>query len=215
MKPTPRLGARIAAGVSSLLTIAIALFVVPPQSASAEELTLKPVAERKVKELPPGPLFWRVENFPTLAAAEAATGATGLATEVAGKAWLLTLGPKGGASPGGSKVAEIGPVPIVAAPEYLLRINHATGRPGAETATHSHAGSETFYVLAGRLGQKTPSGVAYADAGQSMNGHDANTPMIVFSAGKTDLDQLVMFVVDATKPFSVPATLPASAGASP
>ena len=105
-------------------------------------------------------------------------------------------------------MAEIGPVPVVTAPEYLLRINHASGPPGAKTPAHSHAGSETFYVLAGRLGQRTPSGVAYAEAGESMNGHGAGTPMIVFSAGKTDLDQLVMFVVDATKPFSVPATLP-------
>jgi hypothetical protein len=38
-----------------------------------------------------------------------------------------------------------------------------------------------------------------------MNGHAADTPMEVFSAGTTDLEQLVMFVVDANKPFSVPA----------
>jgi hypothetical protein len=30
-------------------------------------------------------------------------------------------------------------------------------------------------------------------------------PMEVFSAGTTELDQLVMFVVDAAKPFSSPA----------
>ena len=32
--------------------------------------------------------------------------------------------------------------------------------------------------------------------------------MIVFSDGNTNLDQIVMFVVDATKPFSSPAKLP-------
>src|SRR4029079_19060335 len=100
-------------------------------------------------------------------------GTTALAAEVSGKAWLFTLGAKGGASPGGSQVAEVGPVPVVAASEYVLRINHASGPPGAKTKVHSHPGSETFYVLTGRLGQKTPSGVAYAEAGQPMNGHDA------------------------------------------
>ena len=35
----------------------------------------------------------------------------------------------------------------------------------------------------------------------------ADMAMEVFSAGTTDLDQLVMFVVDATKPFSAPAKL--------
>jgi len=36
----------------------------------------------------------------------------------------------------------------------------------------------------------------------------AAMPMQVFNDGTTDLTALIMFVVDATKPFSVPATLP-------
>lgn len=62
-----------------------------------------------------------------------------------------------------------------------------------------------FYVLAGRVGQKTPHGIGYADAGQSMNGHGADLPMEVFSSGTTNLDQIVLFVVDASRPFSSPA----------
>ena len=143
--------------------------------------------------------------FPTLAQAQAAAGETSLAAEVAGRVWLFTLARKGGATPGGSKIAEIGPVPATTAPEYLLRINHAGGPPEAKTAVHSHPGSEAFYVLAGRLGQRTPHGVSYADAGQTMPGHGPDMPMEVFSAGSADLDQLVMFVVDATRPFSSPA----------
>ncbi len=179
-----------------------------PLAASAQEFTIKAVAEKKVKQLPAGPLFWRIETFPALAQAQAAAGPTGLAAEDSGKVWLFTLGPKGGSSAGGGRVAEIGPVPLVSAPEYLLRINHAGGPPGAKTPAHTHPGSEAFYVLAGRLGQRTPHGVTHADAGQSMNGHGADMPMVVFSAGTTDLDQLVMFVVDATRPFSSPAKMP-------
>jgi hypothetical protein len=182
--------------------------VLSPPTASAQELIVKPVAEKKIGQLPAGPLFWRIENFPNLVRAQAAAGPNSLAAEISGKVWLFTLGSKGGATAGGSKVAEIGPVPPVTAPEYLLRINHASGPPGAKTVVHSHSGSEAFYVLAGRLGQRTPQGVAYAEAGQSMNGHGAGMAMEVFSAGTSDLDQLVMFVVDATKPFSSPAELP-------
>lgn len=175
----------------------------------ASPLSVKPVVEKKLKELPAGPLYWRIETFATLADARAAESATGLAAEISGKVWLFTLGPAGGATTGtkagGTKVAEIGPVPPVQAPEYLLRINHASGPPGARTPPHSHPGSEAFYVLTGRLGQKTPHGVVHADAGSAMNGHGADMPMEVFSAGATDLDQLVMFVVDATRPFSSPA----------
>jgi hypothetical protein len=172
-----------------------------------EALSIKPIVEKKLAQLPTGPLYWRIEVFKTLGEAQAAAGPTALAAEVSGKTWLFTLGPKGGATPGGSKAAEIGPVPAITAPEYLLRINHASGSPGAKTPVHTHPGSEAFYVLAGRLGQRTPHGVSYADAGQSMNGHGPDTPMEVFSGGTTNLDQLVMFVVDATKPFSSPAKL--------
>jgi len=173
-------------------------------AAAQQDFFVKPVAEKKLKQLPAGPLYWRIETFPTLAQARAAAGETSLAGEVSGRVWLFTLGAKGGSTPGGSKVAEIGPVPPIAAPEYLLRINHAGGPPGAKTAVHSHPGSEAFYVLAGRVGQRTQGGVNYAEAGHFMNGHPAGTTMEVFSAGAADLDQLVMFLVDATKPFSSP-----------
>ena len=41
-----------------------------------------------------------------------------------------------------------------------------------------------------------------------MNGHGADMPMEVFSSGTSDLNALVMFAVDATRPFSSPATFP-------
>ena len=62
--------------------------------------------------------------------------------------------------------------------------------------------------IAGRLGQRTPHGVNYAAAGQTMNGHAADMPMEVFNGGKTDVTALIMFVVDATRPFSTPAKMP-------
>lgn len=170
-----------------------------------QALSIKPVVEKKLPQLPPGQLYWRIENFPTLAEAQAQAGATALAAEISGKVWLFTLGPKGGATQGGRMVAEIGPVPPIQAPEFLLRINHASGPPGAKTPVHTHPGSEAFFVLRGKLGQRTLHGTAYAEAGQTMNGHGADMPMEVFSAGTTELDQLVMFVVDAAKPFSSPA----------
>jgi Cupin domain len=174
-------------------------------AAAQGKFVVEPVVETKLKQLPEGPLYWRIENFETVAAAKAAGGPTSLAAEVGGKVWLFTFGPKGGSSAGGSKVIDIGPIPPLAAPEYLLRINRAGGPPGAKTATHTHPGSEAFYVLAGRMSQRTSHGTVHLDAGQSASGHGADMPMEVSSSGATDLDQLVMFVVDATRPFSSPA----------
>lgn len=193
----------------------------PVPAAAQSNYVVKPVAELKTKQLPAGPLYWRIENFPTVEQAKTAAGAyvwnpntvtyegaPSLTTEVAGKVWLFTLGPKGGRTPGGTPVAEIGPLPTVTASEYLLRINHGSGTPGTKTAVHTHPGSEAFYVVAGRLGQKTPNGVKYVDAGDTMNGNAADMPMEVFNAGTTDLTALIMFVVDATRPFSVPTKMP-------
>jgi hypothetical protein len=200
-------------GIPRLAALAVLLCVsgflfLPPTAVAQGKFVIKPVAEKKLERLPPGPLYWRLETLPTLAQAKAAAGPTALAAEVSGKAWLFTLGQKGSAAtPGASEVAKIGPVPPITAPEYLLRINRAGGPPGAKTPIHSHPGSEAFYVLAGRVGQKTPDGVHYAKAGESMNGHGPGMAMEVFSAGPSDLDQLVNFVVDATKPFSTPAKL--------
>jgi quercetin dioxygenase-like cupin family protein len=103
-------------------------------------------------------------------------------------------------------VAEIGPVPPPeSASEYLLRINNTGGPPGAKTPVHMHPGSETFYVLTGELSQRTPGGLRRVEAGQSMAGRAPGTTMEVSSTGTSDLNALVMFVVDATKPFSSPA----------
>lgn len=192
------------------------LAISPP--VAAQTYVVKPVAEKKIRQLPAGPLYWRVEVFPTAAAAQVAAGKDGwnpdsvryettlsLVAEVDGKVWLCTLGGKGATTPGGNKVAEIGPVPTIAAPEYLLRVNHGSGPPGARTPVHTHPGSEAFFVVAGRLGQRTPHGVSHVEAGQTMNGHAPDMPMEVFNSGTTDLTALIMFVVDATKPFSVPA----------
>jgi hypothetical protein len=204
MKPRISVVYRVIVLALSLCAMGVLL---SPSVAAQQAFFVKPVAEKKLKQLPAGQLYWQVETFPTLAQAQAAAAETSLAAEVSGKVWLFTLGPKGNPTRGGGKVAEIGPVPAISAPEYLLRINHAGGPPQSKTPVHTHPGSEAFYVLAGRLGQRTPHGVSYAEAGQSMNGHGADMAMEVFSAGTTDLDQLVMFVVDATKPFSAPAKL--------
>src|SRR3954453_23529886 len=57
----------------------------PAQSAS------KSLGEKSIASLPAGPLSFRLESFPTLAAAQAVAGPLGVAAEASGKAWLLTL----------------------------------------------------------------------------------------------------------------------------
>lgn len=179
-----------------------------PTATAQPALVIRALAEKKVAELPAGPLSWRIENYPTLAQAQAAAGPTALAVESGGKAWLFTLCPAGGPPAGGTQVAEVGPLPLVVAKQYLLRINEATGPPGSITTVHTHPGSEAFYVLAGEQTIVTSRGTLRVRVGQAETGYGAETPMQVSSTGTAGLHALVMFVVDADRPFSSPTKFP-------
>ena len=190
----------------AVLALVAATWLAP---AGAEQpLKIKPLAEKKVTQLPPGELYWRIENVDSLQAAQAAAGQWGLAAESAGKVWLFTLGARGGSTGTGSKVGEVGPIPRPQAAEYLLRINEATGAPGSITPVHSHPGSEAFFVLKGEQSIRSAHGTMKVRAGQPEAGHGADMAMQVSSSGSTDLHSLVMFVVDANRPFSSPAKFP-------
>lgn len=204
-------------GMAALVSLAVTS---QGAAATQSKYTVKPIAELKTRQLPSGPLYWRIENFSSVEQAKSAAGSyrwnpdtvsyeglPSLVAQVAGRVWLFTLGPKGGKTPGGTKVAEIGPVPPIKAPEYLLRVNYGFGPAGSRTPTHAHPGSESFYVISGRLGQKLPSGVKYAKAGHTLTGNPADTPMEVFDAGTSQVEALIMFVVDASRPFSVPTKM--------
>ena len=190
--------------LAAFLAMLLVSFAASAQPAKPAKLVVRPLAEKKVAELPPGELYWRIESFPSLEQAKASGGQWSLAAESDGKVWLFTLGARGGATSGGTRVAEFGPIPRITAPQYLLRINEASGAPGAITSIHSHPGSESFYPLRGEQSIRGPRGVTVMKAGEPVIGQ-GEQPMQVWSSGSTDLHALVMFVVDATRPFSSPA----------
>jgi mannose-6-phosphate isomerase-like protein (cupin superfamily) len=192
----------------ALVTLVCGLLSSAAPTIAQQPLFIKPLAEKKVADLPPGPLYWRIENFADRARAQAAEGARSLVAESAGKTWLFTLGAPGGRTAGGTKVTELGPIPRVAAPQYLLRINEASGPPGSATPIHTHPGSEAFFVLSGEQTIRSPQGTMRVEAGHAAAGQDGGMPMQVSSSGSTDLRALVMFVVDGTRPFSSRAKFP-------
>jgi len=176
-------------------------------AAAQQPLVIKALAEKKVSELPRGELFWQIETFGSRKQADAAAGPWSLVAESTGKVWLFTLGPAGGSSSNGTKIAEIGPIPRISARQYLLRINDASGPPGSVTSVHSHLGSEAFFVLTGEQSIRGVGGLKRVEAGQGEPGQTAGAAMQVSSSGSTELHALVMFVVDANKPFSSPASM--------
>ena len=85
------------------VALAVGLVAAPPD-AGAQQFSVKPVAEKKIRQLPAGPLYWRVETLPSadliLAFAEhkgvaellpdiaAMTGAAAVLAPVDNEAWL-------------------------------------------------------------------------------------------------------------------------------
>ena len=210
--------------VLMVTAIAAGLGLAPPAALAQGRFVIKKLAEKKVSQLPAGELYWRIERFSNglygsgvdehgswvddaLSHAQAAAGPWSLVAEAAGDVWLFTLGPAGGSTLEGTRVAEVGPIARPVAKEYLLRVNEASGPPGSVTKAHSHPGSEAFFVLSGETSSMTPHGMMRVAAGHASAGNVAGTPMRVSSSGATALHSLVMFVVDADKPFSSPAKL--------
>src|SRR5436309_13111883 len=105
------------------------LFLLSATATAQQVLVTKALTEKKVSQLPARPLFWRVENFPTLAQAEVASGPYGLVAGSGGKVWLFTLGSAGGSPSGGAKVVDLGPLPMLLPSAYALRVHEATGPP--------------------------------------------------------------------------------------
>jgi quercetin dioxygenase-like cupin family protein len=75
-------------------------------------------------------------------------------------------------------------------------------RQDRRPSIHTHPGAEAIYVLNGEVTQRTGHGVEMATAGKALNAHAPEMVMQLQSTGSADLSQLVMFVVDADRPFS-------------
>lgn len=190
----------------ALLAVAALTTSAMAQSSSPGVFRVEPVAERQVGSLPDGPLYWRIESAPAPFSTSTMDEDYALTGEADGKAWRFTLGPQGARTPGMRLEGEVGPVALPEAPSgYVIRVNRAGGSPGSRTEVHSHPGAEAFLVRKGRLCQRTSHGEAEAGAGETMNGHEPGLVMQLTSCGEADLDQWVMFVLDASQPFSSPA----------
>jgi quercetin dioxygenase-like cupin family protein len=162
------------------------------------------LARKVIQALPPAPIVWRLETFPTAAAARAAEGTTSVYVKAAGRSWLVTLGTEGQRTPGGKLVTEIGPVSIPRASKYEIVIGEAYSRPGASTKIHTHPGPEAWYLLTGAQCLEMPGGAFRADAGKTFVA-PANTPMKLTVVGTSDRDSLFFEVGDSALPWSASA----------
>jgi hypothetical protein len=167
-------------------------------------VTLAGPAQKRINQLPAGPLYWQVETLPNLTVARAAEKPTGLVVEAERKVWLFTLTSRGERTPGGTHLAEIGPVQMGAAAEYLLQIAEQSRAPGNVGAPHTHPGIECWYIVAGEQRLRLPAEdrELRARAGEGMVGPPPNVPMQVLNGGQGERRAFNLFVLDSSQPTS-------------
>jgi quercetin dioxygenase-like cupin family protein len=151
------------------------------------------------------PLFWHLDTYPTRAEAIASGIARSTVVESLGRIWLFTIAPAEWKPLGGTRVARIGPLPIVPADSIAAVYMEGVFKPGMNTVVHRHDGAEAWFTLEGSMCLETPEGTLTQAAGDSGVLVRAGVPMMLTGTGTTPRRSVVLILQDATKPRSTPA----------
>ena len=160
------------------------------------------------------PLYWHLDNYPTVAAATAARQGHGTVAEAHGRVWLFTIAEADWRPQGGQRVARVGPLPLVAGRAYEAYYIEGVVPAGARTPAHRHAGPEAWYVLEGTNCLETPDGVRTASAGETLIVPEG-PPMVLTGVGPTTRKSMAVIVHDAAQPWTIVTTGWTPKGACP
>ena len=161
-------------------------------------------ADEALGQLPQTPLFWHLVTYTTRAEAEAAKGPRGTVIDALEKIWLFTIAEPGWRSPGGVRVAEIGPLPGISNEPYTAVYMESGNAPGISSTVHLHDGPEVFYTLVGELCLETPDGMKTGHAGSTIAA--PGVPMKLTTVGTERRRSLALVLHETAKPFATPAS---------
>ena len=129
-----------------------------PASERTQEVGCWILAEDPIGQLTKPQVFWHLDAYPTRAAAQADKGPQGTVFESFGKVWLMTVEDEKWRPAHGNRIAEIGPLSIVAGEKYTARFMEAVFTPGMTAPAHIHSGPEAWYSLSGETCLETSDG---------------------------------------------------------
>ena len=129
-----------------------------PLSERAQKIGCWILADNPVGQLAKPQVFWHLDAYPTRAAAEADKGPRGTVVESFGKVWLMTIDDEAWRSAHGKRIAEIGPLPVIAGEKYSAQFMEADFTPGMTAPTHIHSGPEAWYAVGGQTCLETSDG---------------------------------------------------------
>lgn len=179
----------------------------PVAQRGSRELGCYITARQELGSLPRDTLlYWHIDSFPGLAAAEAARAPRSSVVQSLGASWLFTIAEKSWQAPAGHHVAVIGPLPRFEADSFAAVYMEGVFEPGMKTAVHRHPGTEAWYTLTGQQCLETPGGKMVQKAGDPGVMVAGGEPMILVGIGTGIRRSLVLILQDATRPRSMLAT---------
>lgn len=165
-----------------------------PASERTSEIGCYLTAIEPLGALPGGQLFWHLDRYPTLAAAQAAKGPRGTVVESYGSVVLYTIAEERWRPTGGERLARIGPLPHEEGKQYTARYMEGAFTEGMQTSVHRHSGAEAFYMLNGAQCLETPEGRTIMRAGESIL-VPAGPPMALKHVGSETPRSIVLVLV--------------------
>lgn len=118
------------------------------------------LADDPIGQISTREVFWHLDAFPSRKAAESDKTAQSVVIESLGKVWLMTVGPKQWRSRHGTRVANIGPLPLPSTGPYSAQFMEAIFTPGMTAPPHTHPGPEAWYTTSGEACLETSDGRA-------------------------------------------------------
>ena len=161
------------------------------------------VVSHPLGELPPGPLFWHIDAYPTRAAAEAARGPQGTVVEALGRTWLMSVAAGEYRPLGGERVATVGPLVAEPGRRYTAAYMEGIMLPGAETGVHRHPGPEAIVTLAGEECMEMPAGKLVGRQGGAPVVVPADVPHRLTITGTAERRSLALVLHDSAQPWAI------------
>ena len=153
------------------------------------------IADKPVGKLS-GPVYWTLDTYPTRGNAEHDNTSDSSILQALGRVWLFTIGQKPAPPTTGTRIAQIGPLPVKPGESYSAQFMEGILQPGSVSRTHVHSGPEPFYTEAGESCLETPAGKQVGSQGHGIIVPEG-TPMELVASG-TETRRGIILVLHAT-----------------
>lgn len=158
------------------------------------------LSRQPLASLPPGPLYWHLDQFDSRSAAERAAIATSTVAEAFGSIWLFTIERQSWRPARGRHVSDIGPLPVQPAAAYAAEYLRSVFSPGMTAPLHVHSGPEAFYAVSGDTCLETPDGIKLGRGPGNSLLIEAGPPMLLMAIGKEPRRGFALILHSADQP---------------